>query len=56
MSGQNDVESTKCFGTPIQKARRWLFLPKMPSGVNAFETNDIQEDEIESALTKPIRM
>jgi hypothetical protein len=26
-----------------------LSLPKMPSGANAFETNDIQEDEIESA-------
>jgi hypothetical protein len=33
-----------------------LSLPKMPSGANAFETNDIQEDEIASALTKAIRV
>jgi hypothetical protein len=29
-----------------------LFLPKMPSGANAFEISDIQEDEAEAVLAR----
>jgi len=30
----------------------YLFLPKMPSGANSFEINEIQEEETEVAITK----
>jgi hypothetical protein len=34
------------------EACKYLSLPKMPSGANAFEISDIQEDEAEAVLRR----